>query len=330
MQTNDNEAHPYDTLTPDTLLDALESVGYLCDGRFLALNSYENRVYQVGIEESPPVIAKFYRPGRWCDAAIQEEHDFAWELADREIPVVAPEKLADGTTLHSDGGFRFAVYPRRGGHWPELNTRTDREWMGRFLGRIHATGRIRAFAERPRLDTGSFGHASKQFILEKGALPDYLENAYQTLVDDILDTIDIRFTGCDPHYQRLHGDCHPGNILWSNDGPHFVDLDDCRMGPAVQDLWMLLSGSREEMQQQLADLLRGYEEFADFDYLQLSLVEPLRTLRIIHYASWLARRADDPAFQQAFPWFYTPRYWEEHILSLREQAAALDEPVLSP
>ena len=331
MSAPPSELHPYDALTPDLLLDALETTGLRCDGRLLALNSYENRVYQVGIEDATPVIAKFYRPRRWSRAALQEEHDFAWELVERDIPVVAPQRDAAGHSLHEHGGFAFAVYPRQGGRWPDLDLREHRVWMGRFLGRLHAVGRTRPFSHRPTLDVRSFGEAPRDFLLGKGVLPDYLEAAYRSLVDELLQTITRRFAECDPVRNiRLHGDCHPGNILWTDSGPHFVDLDDCRMGPAVQDLWMLLSGGREEMGLQLGALLEGYQDFCDFDYRQLSLIEPLRTLRIIHYAGWLASRADDPAFQQAFPWFYGPRYWEEHILSLREQAAALDEPALSP
>jgi Ser/Thr protein kinase RdoA (MazF antagonist) len=323
--------HPYDALTPDLLLNAIESIGLRCDGRLLALNSYENRVYQVGIEDSTPVVAKFYRPGRWSRAALQEEHDFAWELADRDIPVVAPVRDAAGRSLHEQGGFHFAVYPRQGGRWPDLDRREHRVWMGRFLGRLHAVGMTRPFAHRPTLDVRSFGQEPRDFVLGRGGLPDYLEAAYRSLVDGLLRTIERRFAEYGPvRTIRLHGDCHPGNILWTDQGPHFVDLDDCRMGPAIQDLWMLLSGDREEMGLQLGALLEGYQDFCDFDYGQLGLIEPLRTLRIIHYAGWLAQRADDPAFQQAFPWFYGPRYWEEHILSLREQAAALDEPPLSP
>ncbi len=322
---------PYDALTPDLLLNALEGIGLRCDGRLLALNSYENRVYQVGIEDDTPVITKFYRPARWSPEAIQEEHDFAHELLEREIPVVAPLRDASGKSLHEYAGFLFAVYPRQGGRWPDLDRREERVWMGRFLGRIHAVGMSRRFEHRPRLDVDSFGREPRDFLLQQNIIPDYLLGAYHSLVDDLLDSIARRFEALGPVRNiRLHGDCHPGNILWTDSGPHFVDLDDCRMGPAIQDLWMLLSGDREEMAQQLGALLEGYQDFADFDYSQLGLIEPLRTLRIIHYAGWLARRADDPAFQQAFPWFYGPRYWEEHILALREQAAALDEPVINP
>ncbi len=319
----------YADLTPDTLLDAVDSCGYQTSGQFLALNSYENRVYQVGLDEGPPLIAKFYRPGRWSNEAILEEHAFALELAAQEIPVVAP-LVFDENSLHSYRGYRFALYPRQGGRWPELNQREDRLWMGRFIGRIHATGSARPFRHRPTLDIDSFGSRSYEFLLEQGFIPAHIELAYRTLVEDLLQQVSGRFDSTGPLQQiRLHGDCHPGNVLWTEKGPHFVDLDDCRTGPAMQDLWMLISGSRDEMQAQLADIIEGYLQFHDLDYRELQLIEALRTLRIIHYAAWLARRWEDPAFPQAFPWFDTPRYWEDHILALREQAALLDEPPLS-
>ena len=318
----------YASLTPDTLLAAVEDCGYRCDGRLLALNSYENRVYQVGIDDGVPLIAKFYRPGRWTDAAILEEHAFALELAAQEIPVVAP--LDDNaTTLHHFRGYRFALFPRQGGHWPELNTRDDRLWMGRFIGRIHTVGSSRQFRHRPALDIDSFGHRSRQYLLEEGFIPAHIDAAYRTLVEDLLQQVSGWFAAAGNIRQlRLHGDCHPGNVLWTDQGPHFVDLDDCRTGPAMQDLWMLISGERHEMQAQLADIVEGYLQFHDLDYRELQLIEPLRTLRMIHYSAWLARRWDDPAFPQAFPWFNTPRYWEEHILALREQASLLNEPAL--
>lgn len=318
----------YSALTPDTLLDAVDTCGYRTDGRLLALNSYENRVYQVGIEDAPPVIAKFYRPGRWSTECILEEHAFSLELAAEEIPVVAPLQT-NHTTLHDYQGFRFALYPRQGGHWPELNSRQEREWMGRFLARIHAVGATRPFRQRPALDIDSFGHQSRRLLLERGFIPAHIETAYRTLTEDLLQQVAAVFDAAgNIGHIRLHGDCHPGNILWTDQGPHFVDLDDCRTGPAIQDLWMLISGSRDEMQMQLKDILEGYLQFREFDYRELQLIEPLRTLRIIHYAAWLARRWDDPAFPQAFPWFNTDRYWEDHILALREQAGLLDEPAL--
>ena len=310
-------------------MESIEALGYVPDGRVLALNSYENRVYQVGRDDGPPVVVKFYRPGRWTTPAILEEHEFALELARAEIPVVAPE-VRDGRTLFELGGFRYAVYPRQGGRWPELATSDERAWMGRFLARIHGVGRTRAFRQRPRLDWRAMGRDTADFLLDEGWIPPHIEDAYASLADDVLALAEQRFAEATPYRMlRLHGDCHPGNVLWTDAGPHFVDLDDCQMGPAVQDLWMLLSGRPDEMSAQLHDLLEGYAEFADFDHHEISLIEPLRTLRIMHYAGWLARRWDDPAFPRAFPWFQEPKYWEQHVLDLREQLAAMEEPPLS-
>ncbi|MBA1146553.1 serine/threonine protein kinase [Ectothiorhodospiraceae bacterium WFHF3C12] len=322
------DEHPYAELTPATILAAVESFGWLSDGRLLPLNSYENRVYQVGIEEDAPVVVKFYRPDRWSDAAIEEEHAFAFELAEAEIPVVAPLRR-DGHSLLAWEGFRFAVFPRRGGRPPELDLSSDREWLGRFLGRIHTVGEARAFQHRPRLDAQAFGHETRRYLLEQGWLPAELESVYEGVSADALLEVDACFqraAGVD--WIRVHGDCHPGNVLWTDDGPHFVDLDDCRMAPAIQDLWMLLSGPREEQVVQIGEIVEAYETFREFDPRELHLVEALRTLRIMHFAAWLARRWDDPAFPQAFPWFAEPRFWEEHILSLREQIAAMQEPPL--
>jgi Ser/Thr protein kinase RdoA (MazF antagonist) len=319
---------PYENLTPERVLDAVESLGFRCDGRFLALNSYENRVYQVGVEDAQPVIGKFYRPGRWPTEAILEEHAFSLELAGHEIPVVAPLEHG-GATLHEFEGYRFAVFPRRGGRGPELDDPDHREWLGRFLGRIHAVGEVQRFARRPALDIESFGVEPSQYLLARQIIPAYLEPAYRSLIDDLLRRIRDSFQRAGAVRSiRVHGDCHPGNILWTDAGPHFVDLDDCRMAPAIQDLWMLLSGERAEQTVQLSDILAGYEEFLEFDPRELHLIEALRTLRMVHYAAWLARRWHDPAFPQAFPWFGSDRYWEEHILALREQAALMDEPPL--
>jgi Ser/Thr protein kinase RdoA (MazF antagonist) len=321
-------APDYAALTPDVLLDAVDHCGFRTSGQFLALNSYENRVYQVGLDEGNPLIAKFYRPNRWPDAAILEEHAFALELADQEIPVIAP-LVIETATLHTHAGYRYALYRRQGGHWPELNHRDDRLWMGRFIARIHAVGASRSFEHRPVLDIDSFGHRPARYLLEQGFLPAHIETAYRTLTDDLLGQVGRCYDMAgDVTYIRLHGDCHPGNILWTEQGPHFVDLDDCRSGPAIQDLWMLISGDRHDMQLQLSELLEGYLQFHDFDYRELLLIEALRTLRMIHYAGWLARRWEDPAFPQAFPWFNTPRYWEDHILGLREQASLMNEPAL--
>ncbi len=322
-----NKPHAYQQLTPDLILNAVESQGYRCDGRLLALNSYENRVYQVGIDDDTPVIVKFYRPGRWSRDAILEEHSFAWELAAQEIPVIAPFKNATDKTLYDFEGFMFAAYPRAGGRWPDLDTKDDWRLMGRFLGRMHAVGATDRFEHRSLLDVKTLGDESRDYLLTDNIIPDYLTEAYATLTTDLLNTIKSRFAATDFVARiRLHGDCHPGNILWTETGPHFVDLDDARTGPAIQDLWMLLSGDADEMRYQLDNLLAGYETFYDFDYSSIQLIEALRTLRIMHYAAWIARRWEDPAFPLAFPWFDSPRYWEDHILSLREQAAALDQP----
>ncbi len=324
--------HPYSRLTPDTVLNALESVGLPCDGALLALNSYENRVYQVGLADAAPVVAKFYRPGRWSDAAILEEHAFVRELHEREIPVVAPLP-AGGETLHRAQGFRFAVFPRRGGRAPELDRPDTLQWMGRFLGRIHAVGAVKPFGERPTLDIASFGEASIGYLLEHGFLPDDVREAWRSVAAQALEGVRRCYARAGEVARlRLHGDCHAGNVLWTDSGetrgPHFVDFDDCRMGPAVQDLWMLLSGERAEMTRQLGDVLAGYEDFCEFDARELHLVEALRTLRLLHYSAWLARRWDDPAFPAAFPWFNTQRYWQDRILELREQVALMDEPPL--
>lgn len=322
--------HAYEQLTPDRVLDAVESKGFMASGHILALNSYENRVYQIGIEDSEPLIAKFYRPERWSTEAIKEEHNFTWELAEQEIPVVAPARDDNGETLFQHEGFAFALFPRKSGHWPELDDLDNLEWMGRFLGRIHAIGATKEFQHRPGLDIQGFGYDSYQYLLENGFIPRDLELAYRSLAEDVLKQIEVAYERAGEISNiRLHGDCHPGNILWREDGPWFVDMDDCRSGPAIQDLWMLLSGERHEMAIQLSTIVEGYEQFHDFNRRELNLIEALRSLRMLHYSAWLARRADDPAFQLAFPWFYQPRYWEEQILTLREQAALLNEPMLA-
>ncbi len=325
----DSAPPPYATLSPDHMLDALESVNLPCDGRLLALNSFENRVYQVGQEDGPPVVAKFYRPGRWSDAAILEEHDFTLVLAEREIPVVPPLTIA-GATLHRFGGFRFAVYPRQGGRPPELDDPDTLEWMGRFLGRIHAVGDMQPFAHRPALDIQTFGNESRDYLLANSWLPPDLLPAWESVSQQALEGVQRCFDRAgDFHILRLHGDCHMGNVLWTDDGPHFVDFDDSRMGPALQDLWMLLSGERDSMARQFRDVLAGYEDFFDFNPRELHLLEALRTLRLIHYSAWLARRWDDPAFPAAFPWFNSQRYWQDRILELREQIALMDEAPLA-
>ena len=328
-------AAPYAELTPDSVLNAIDHVGMATSGSLLALNSYENRVFQVGVESAAPrfVVAKFYRPGRWSDAQILEEHAFTQELADAEVPAVPPLSV-DGRTLHERAGYRFALYPRRGGRAPELEDRVVREWLGRFIGRLHAVGGARPFVHRPALDVETFGEEPRAYVLQSRWLPHELADVYAGVSAQALGEVRRCFERAGAvRTIRLHGDVHVGNVLWTDSGPqpgpHFVDFDDARMGPAVQDLWMLLSGSREERQTQLADLLAGYEDFAEFGRRELLLIEALRTLRLIHYSAWIARRWDDPAFPAAFPWFDTPRYWEQKILELREQIAAMAEPALA-
>lgn len=323
-----DSAHPFERLTPSFLLDAIESKGYWCDGRTFPLNSYENRVYQVGIEEKEPLIAKFYRPERWSEAQILEEHQFSYELAEQELPVVTPLKDEEGQSLFHYDGFMFALFPRRGGHAPELDNLDNLFTMGRFLGRMHRVGSAKPFTHRPSIDSQSFGHDSAAFISEH-FIPAELKTAYDSLSRDLLQAIDEIQAQCGQiETIRVHGDCHSGNVLWRDDTPHFVDFDDARMAPAIQDIWMLLSGDRHEQTQQLSEIADGYNEFHDFPLSQLRLVEVLRTLRIMHYSAWLARRWDDPAFPHSFSWFNTVRYWSEHILELREQMALLNEPPL--
>jgi Ser/Thr protein kinase RdoA (MazF antagonist) len=315
-------------LTPDHMLDAIEATGIHCDGRFLALNSYENRVYQVGTDNGP-VVAKFYRPNRWSDEAIIEEHQFTLDLAEREIPVIPPIVNDVGQTLLQHDAYRFALYPCRGGRELELDNPDHLEQLGRFIGRIHAYGSTEPFKHRATLNIENLAIKPREYILENNFIPAHLLEAYTSITRDLIQQIEHNYELASNVQQiRLHGDCHPGNILWRDDAPHIVDFDDARMGPAVQDLWMFLSGDRNYMTARLADLLEGYTQFYDFNPAELQLVETLRTLRIIHYAFWIASRWDDPAFPRAFPWFNTTRYWEDHVLSLREQSALLNEPPL--
>lgn len=319
-----NSQLDFQLLEPNAIIEAVESLGLQCDARIFPLNSYENRVYQIGIEDKTPLIGKFYRPSRWTDAQIIEEHVFSQELADLEIPVIAPLSFADKSLINFNN-FRFALFPRKGGHTPELDNPEHLKWMGRFLGRIHAAGSSRPFEHRPRIDIESFAVQASHFLLSNGFIPDYLQDAYSSLLEDILKLLHQHMDNINYRDIRLHGDCHQGNILWTDKGPHFVDFDDCRMGPAIQDIWMLLSGSVDEQRKQLDDILEGYYEFHDFNPAESRLIETLRTLRIIHYSGWLARRWDDPTFPLNFPWFNTPNYWEQHILELREQFALLQE-----
>ena len=319
---------PFSNLSPDLILDAIDSLGLHTDGRLLALNSYENRVYQVGVEDALPIVAKFYRPNRWDDDAILEEHAFVQSLADTEIPAVAPS-IINNSTLFNYQHFRFSIFHKHGGRAPDLDQKGVLQWIGRFIGRIHAIGSLADFRHRPELNITTFGEEPSNYLLEQGMMPKELESVYRGVVAQALEGVKRCFdrTG-DLATLRLHGDCHMGNLLWTDAGPHFVDFDDSRMGPAIQDLWMMLSGTPNEMQKQFHQILLGYEDFYEFNPNEVHLIEALRTLRLIHYSAWLARRWDDPAFKVAFTWFNTQQYWQDRILELREQIALMDEPPL--
>ena len=316
----------------------LDSLGVRGDGRMLQLNSYENRVFQVMLESGGAIVAKFYRPDRWTDAQIQEEHGFAAELAAAEVPVVAPQILADGTSLGtgtvSGERFRIAVYPLRAGHGPELDQPDTLRWLGRFIGRLHAVGAQGAFVHRRSLDAHTFGHTALQKLLALDIIPAAQAPAWHDASLQALDAVTQAFTAAsaDAPLQtlRLHGDCHPGNILWRDEGdrggPQIVDLDDAVTGPAIQDLWMLLSGDREAMRSQMAAVLAGYRQFRPFNGRELGLIEPLRTLRMVHHSAWLAERWSDPAFPAGFPWFGNASYWGQQTIQLREQIEAMREP----
>jgi Ser/Thr protein kinase RdoA (MazF antagonist) len=326
------ERHPYDVLGPDQVLDAVEGLGLPTSARVFALNSYENRVYQIGLDDGSFVIAKFYRPERWSDAQILEEHAFTQELESLEIPVVPP-MVINGQTLHTclcgTQIFRFSLFPRLAGRPPELDNPDNLQVMGRFLGRVHRVGSQAVFQHRIALNVEHWAVKSREFLLERHFIPDALVSAYESLTLDLIERMNKIFSNCGSLQQlRLHGDCHPGNVLWRGDQPWFVDFDDAINGPAIQDLWMMLSGDRDQRQAQLLEIIEAYEEFFEFDATELALIEPLRTLRIMLHSAWLAKRWTDPAFPRSFPWFNTERYWAEHILELREQMAALDEPTL--
>ncbi len=324
-EQDSTEEHPYDRLTPDLVIEAVESLGYLSDARLLALNSYENRVYQVGIEDEQPVIAKFYRPARWTREQVLEEHQFSLELKEADLSVVAPLADKQGHTLHHFEGFDFALFPRQGGHPPELDNLDSLFILGRTLSRMHTVGRASRFQHRLDLGIERMAQQSFEYLAEHW-IPADLHTAYVSLCEDLLQRIKETYEPRD--LIRVHGDCHSGNILWRDDTAHFVDLDDCVMAPAIQDLWMLLSGDYQQRCLQLSEVIEAYNEFCDFDPSQLRWIEALRSMRIMHYAAWLGRRWSDPAFPRSFTWFNDARYWADHILELREQLAAFDEPVL--
>lgn len=309
---------PFAGLTPDTLLTALESVGLAVSGHLLALNSYENRVYQIGIDDGPPLVAKFYRPARWSDEQILEEHGFVAELAAREIPVVAPLEL-EGRTLHHHGGFRFAVFPRRGGRAPELDRPDTLQWLGRFLGRIHALGAAAPYRERPALTGETFGTEPLSYLRQCAFIPPDLRDVYFGVAEQALDGVRRCYERAGTvSTLRLHGDCHASNVLWTDAGPHFVDLDDARQGPAVQDLWMLAADDAG-----FDALVEGYEQFRPLDPAERAFVPALRAMRQVHHAGWIASRWHDPAFPAAFPFAAEARWWEQHVADLHDAADAL-------
>ncbi len=323
-------SHPFDSLNPDLIMDAVESLGFQCDCRIFPLNSYENRVYRVGVEEGEPLIAKFYRPERWSHAQLQEEHDFCFELQQEELPVLAPLQI-DGQSLHKHKEFVFTLFPLQGGYAPEFSRPETLKSLGRLISRLHNVGRRFPYQHRPTLDVTSFGNNSVEFLLGSGLIPDTYLQAYESLTSDLLALLEQRFNSVTSTPLRVHGDCHVGNFLERDGSYYLVDFDDSRMSYAIQDLWMFLSGDQIQQQQQLEPLLEGYHTFADFNPGELQLIEAYRSLRIIHYAAWLGRRNDDPAFARYFPWFGTPQYWGEHILELREQFSLLNEyPLLMP
>ncbi len=326
--TGDDATLAFADLQPEDIVSTLADIGFDCDGRFLALNSYENRVYQIGIEDDRPVVAKFYRPGRWSDESIVEEHEFSIALANQDIPVVPPIAV-DGDTLKFAGPYRLAVYPCRGGRSPDLDNYDLQTQVGRLIARIHLEGEVTSFKHRPRIDIESYGVESLDFLLDNDFIPEQNCEAYESVAELVLDGIEACYERAGTTREiRLHGDFHTGNVLVNEDRLHIVDLDDCRHGPAIQDLWMFLSGDRTEQTPQLEALLEGYRSFRRFDARELHLLEALRSLRIMHYTAWIARRWEDPAFKIAFPWFDSPRYWDDHILSLKEQVALMQEEPL--
>jgi Ser/Thr protein kinase RdoA (MazF antagonist) len=319
---------PYAGLTPEVVLAAVESLGLVADGRLLALNSYENRVYRVGLEDAAPVVAKFYRHGRWSDAQILEEHAFAAALAAAELPAVAP-LLFDGASLHRHESFRFALFECRAGHGAEIDQPGHRTLLGRTLARMHAVGAQRPFRHRESVAHWRNGSRARDFILQHNLVPAPLAASYAQVSGELTAAIARCQERAGPvRMLRIHGDCHGGNILWQATGPLFVDFDDCLSGPAVQDLWMFCAGEPEQIQREWSELLEGYEQFGHFDYAETALVEALRAMRMLNHAAWIAGRWSDPAFPRAFPWFGEPRYWERHIDELREQLEALEDPPL--
>jgi len=322
----DSAAAPFDNLHPGAVFAAAESIGLTPSGRLFALNSYENRVYQLGDEDGALWVLKFYRPARWTDAQIGEEHEFTFELAAAELPVAVPIRR-DGESLFVHQRLRFAAFPYLAGRAPELDDNATLTLLGRTLARVHAVGATSRFACRPAFGIERFGEQAQRQVIDSGFVPEALTEQYARVSEQVIRRVRQCFDGFGPLPRlRIHGDCHAGNILWREQGPLFVDLDDCTSGPRIQDLWMFLSGDAASQQSAWAALMEGYELFGEFDYAELTLVESLRSLRILHHAAWIAHRWHDPAFPRAFPWFADARYWERHIADLFEQLAAMDDP----
>jgi Ser/Thr protein kinase RdoA (MazF antagonist) len=325
----DDAARAYADLNPDAIIGAVEKSGHRCDGRLQALNSYENRVYQIGRVDAAPLVVKFYRPGRWRTEQILEEHRFCAALRDADLPVIVPLTDAHGDTVIADGPYRLSLYTQTIGRPPAFDNAEHRKLLGRFAARLHNVAVLDHFDDRPVLDVESFGHASMEDLFASGHVPDALAEAFDAAGAHAVHRAEQLFEQCAPLFvHRLHGDLHAGNILWTDDGPVVMDFDDCCTGPALADLWMFLSGERDYQEQCLADLVEGYEQFRAFPYAQLPLVEALRTLRIVHHAAWIARRWNDPAFPRAFGFFATERYWQDLILTLKEQLSVMhDDPL---
>ncbi len=329
-------AHPYETLTPQRVLDCLADAGLPGDGRILQLNSYENRVFQIFLDDGRAVVAKFYRPLRWSDEQILEEHALALELAEAEVPVVPPLVLS-GPTLGSPPTLarfeiegvvhRLAVAARCAGREPELEDDATLSQIGRFLGRLHAVGRKRPFVHRYRMNPALDAARARALLLDGGFVSGDVQAAWAQTSQAVVEAIAAAFADTPPRQLlRLHGDCHLGNVLWRDGGPHLVDLDDACTGAAVQDFWMLVSGDRRSMAWQLSLLLEGYAQFDHFDVRELALIEPLRSLRMLRHSAWLAERWRDPAFPLAFAFFGTAAYWAQQVTQLREQLESMAEP----
>ena len=326
-KSSGRDLQPFSGLTPEVVLDAAAAFDLAPDGRLFALNSYENRVYQLGSDEQLLVL-KFYRPARWSDAQIAEEHSFTAELAEAELPVAAPLRIG-GDTLLRYHDFRFAAFPWMRGRAPELDAPEARQILGRTLARLHQIGATRPFRVRLNIGVERLGWEARTQVLASPLLPEALHERYSSVSGALLERVSAAFAAAAATRAiRVHGDCHLGNLLWNERGPVFVDLDDCGMGVRVQDLWMMLAGSPAEQQRQWQEILEGYQQFADFDFLEVTLIEPLRALRMLHHAAWIVHRWADPAFPRAFPWVAEPRYWEGHLLDLLEQIATIDEPPL--